>query len=300
MKINTILAVMCAASCALADIEVAERMATAPSGTANIAFGYGAGYQSGGTNVNVVAIGTDAARGSDSNTNAVFIGANAGLNVSGKSKYTDVNGHFKGEGNGVISVNAGGATVNGANVLTGNSVVTSFNGQTGAVTYTPPATVSVTNDEDRVSYLVIGSQSTALIMPDESAEFRGQAWKATNADIAENAGTAIRATELDYDGNANAKIYFNTQSQSGQWIVKDTISSEGVVLHTGNCNRTVVSGTTATVYDGNGTAIGIFYLVSAQDANTYYRITVNGTEARLIPMDGSSSQQYTFTVSEYH
>ena len=68
--------------------------AKAPPGTDNVAFGYGAGYGSGGQNENVVCIGTDAGAFSSNNVGCVFIGANAGQGVTNATRVTDINGHF--------------------------------------------------------------------------------------------------------------------------------------------------------------------------------------------------------------
>lgn len=68
--------------------------AKAPPGTDNVAFGYGAGYGSGGQNENVVCIGTDAGAFSSNNVGCVFIGADAGKGTSGATGRTVVNGQF--------------------------------------------------------------------------------------------------------------------------------------------------------------------------------------------------------------
>ena len=59
--------------------------ATAPAGTDNVAFGYGAGYQSSGGNENVICIGTDSGAFSGNNTDCIFIGNKAGKDFTGRT-----------------------------------------------------------------------------------------------------------------------------------------------------------------------------------------------------------------------
>lgn len=59
--------------------------ATAPAGTDNVAFGYGAGYQASGGNENVICIGTDSGAFSGNNKDCIFIGNKAGKDFTGRT-----------------------------------------------------------------------------------------------------------------------------------------------------------------------------------------------------------------------
>ena len=103
----------CAALAAVL-IAASSTKATAPAGTDNVAFGYGAGYQASGGNENVICIGTDAGARSGNNTDCIFIGAYAGTNVTGKTGFIDIGGTFMRDGDDV--------RVNGSTFSVGNGM----------------------------------------------------------------------------------------------------------------------------------------------------------------------------------
>ena len=127
-----------AAVCGMVALGASSQIAKAPPGMDNIAAGYGAGFQSSGSNSDVICLGTDAGMNSANNSECIFIGKEAGKNVTGKYGYIDIGGKFKADGSRVsvgenltvdadsvnvptnISFNAGFGTFYGMNVFAGS------------------------------------------------------------------------------------------------------------------------------------------------------------------------------------